>query len=86
MARQDEAGDQEDFRLSWKYWIGLLVGWVVSNLLFDTLLPDLPPLWGALVIALLFGIFAIAFPLVLARNRRRNASATVLQPSPPNKH
>ena len=64
MARQDEAGEQEDFRLSWKYWIGLLVGWVVANLLFDTLLPDFPPLWAALVIALLFGIFAIAFPLL----------------------
>ena len=80
MALNGEPLETNEMTLSWKYWAGTILGWLLSYLAFNLLLPKLPPLWAALLIALLFAIFAVGLPLLMARIRR-NDSPTAPQPS-----
>ena len=46
-----------------------VVYFAVGYTVFNLLLPELPPLWGAILFAVLFALVAVALPLVVARRR-----------------
>ena len=73
----DESGTTQFGGYTWKHWVFLLGCYAVSFAVFDLLIPELPPLWSALLVAALFGGFAIVLPLVLAKRRRGAISSPV---------
>jgi len=57
---------------SWKHLVFFVGFNVFAHVVFGWVLPEVPPLWVAVIFAALFAVFAIGAPLFLIRLRRRH--------------
>jgi len=64
-------GIEPPFAWTWKHVLLYVVFFVVSQVLFGLLIPELSPMWSAVLFALLFTVVAVLGPLLLARVRRQ---------------
>ena len=69
MAMSGNGDQQQPFQYTWKHFLGYVVCYSASFTIFNVFLPEIPPLWSAILVAVLFTLFAVALPLIVARRR-----------------
>ena len=69
MAMSGNGDEQQPFQYTWKHFLGYVVCYSATFTIFNVFLPELPPLWSAILVAALFAVFAVALPLIVARRR-----------------